>query len=289
MKASSTPMAGSSTSEPDWRRLNRANWEERTALHLGPRGYDVTPHLAGRGRLDAIVEAEIGDVAGLSILHLQCHIGDDSVALAQRGAARVVGIDFSPAAIAAARDLAARCGLSDLRFVESDVLEAPAAMPEEEGRFDLVFTSWGTIGWLPDLDRWAAAIAFALRPGGRLYFADAHPACLIFDEAGQGGGGGCPGWFAPYLGRQFIPFEDAIDYADPSRPLANSATIVHLHPLSDILGALRRAGLRLDWLQEHARLTWAPFSGLVRDADGLFTWPDKPWLPLALSLVAVKN
>ncbi|MGG5818676.1 class I SAM-dependent methyltransferase [Falsiroseomonas sp. HW251] len=280
-------MAASSTSE-DWRALNRANWEERTALHLGPSGYDVSSHLAGRGRLDGIVEAEIGDVAGLSILHLQCHIGDDSVALAQRGAARVLGVDFSPAAVQGARDLAARCRLSNTRFVLSDVLDTPGAIPEEAGAFDLVFTSWGTIGWLPDVDRWAGAIAFALRPGGRLYFADIHPLCLVFDDSGARRAEGFPGWLVPYLGREPVRYEDAIDYADPARPLTNSATVVFLHPLADILGALRRAGLRLDWLHEHARLPWAPFAGLVRGPDGLFTWPDQPWLPLGLSLAAVK-
>jgi SAM-dependent methyltransferase len=280
-------MAASSTSD-DWRALNLANWEERTALHRGPRGYDLSSHLAGRGRLDAIVEAEIGDVAGLSVLHLQCHLGDDSVALAQRGAARVVGIDFSPAALDGARDLAARCGVANIRFVLSDVLDTPRAIPEEAGAFDLVFTTWGTIGWLPDLDRWASAIAFALRPGGRLYFADAHPVSQVFDAGGEGATPDFPGRLFPYFGRQPLRYDDAVDYADPTTPIANSATVVFLHPLADILGSLRRAGLRLDRLEEHARLTWAPFPGLVRDADGLFAWPDRPWLPLGLSLVAVK-
>jgi 2-polyprenyl-3-methyl-5-hydroxy-6-metoxy-1,4-benzoquinol methylase len=126
----------------DWYALNRANWDERTAVHLGPGGYDVSSQRAGCGRLDAISEAELGPVTGLRVLHLQCHIGDDSIAIAQRGAAEVVGVDFSPPAVQAAQALAAECGVANARFVLSDVLEAPAALPGEAGKFDLVFTTW---------------------------------------------------------------------------------------------------------------------------------------------------
>ncbi len=100
----------------DWRALNLANWEERTAIHLGLGGYDLSSHRAGQGSLDAIVEAELGSVAGLRVLHLQCHIGDDSIAVAQRGASEVVGVDFSTAAISAARDLAREVGATNARF-----------------------------------------------------------------------------------------------------------------------------------------------------------------------------
>lgn len=280
-----TPMAVSSTS--DWRRLNQANWDERTAIHRGPRGYDLSSHRAGQGRLDAIVDAEIGDVAGLSILHLQCHLGDDSVALAQRGARRVVGVDFSPPALDAARGLAAECGVTNARFVLSDVLATPAALPDDAGAFDLVFTSWGTICWLPDLDAWAEAIAFALRPGGALYFADMHPVARVFDDEGVRAAG-FPGWRFPYFERGPWHFDDPADYMDPEARLANSCTVEFQHPLSAILASLRRAGLRLDWLREHPGLVWKPFAGCVRDAQGLWTWPDRPWLPLSLSLRALK-
>ena len=115
----------------DWREDNRANWDERTAVHLGlGSGYDLASLRAGRGRLDAIVEAELGPVAGLRVLHLQCHFGKDTLTLAQRGAA-AVGLDFSAPAIAAARSLADELGLSDrVRFVEADLYDAPAAIDE---------------------------------------------------------------------------------------------------------------------------------------------------------------
>lgn len=273
-----------------WRDLNRANWDERTALHVGPRGYDLSSQRAGRGRLDAIVEAELDSVAGLRVLHLQCHIGDDTISIAQRGASQVVGVDFSPAALRAARALAAETGAANASFVESDVLQAPEAMPERKGAFDLVFTSWGTITWLPDLDAWARTIAFFLRPGGALYFADAHPAALVFDDMGGATDPqGRPAWFIPYFDRGPHPLDDKIDYADPSTPIQASQTIQWMHPLADILAALRGAGLRLDRLSEHPRLTWRLFPSLVRDDDGLWTWPDRQWLPLALSLRAKRE
>ena len=154
----------------DWRALNRANSDERVAIHLGPGGYDLAPLRAGRGQLDAIVEAELGSVSRLRVFHLQC--GKDSLVLASRGA-EVTGLDFSGAAIDAARRLATELGLS-ARFVQADVYDAPAAIPEAAG-FDLVFTTWGTITWLPDVTKWARVVASFLRPGGSFYFADAHP------------------------------------------------------------------------------------------------------------------
>jgi SAM-dependent methyltransferase len=275
--------------DAEWRALNLANWEERTPLHRRTPLYDMASHRAGRGRLDPIVEAEIGDVAGLRIAHLQCHLGDDSIALAQRGAAAVLGVDFSPSAIAAAQALAAEVGAGHARFVLSDVLEVPQTLPAEAGRHDLVFTSWGTITWLPDIGRWARSVAHLLRPGGALYLADMHPVAAVFDDAGEGAAAGRPGWLVPYFERAGHVFDDPADYADEAARLANSRTVNFLHPIADILGALRAAGLALDWLHEHPRLAWRAFSGQVRDAEGMWTWPDQPWLPLAVSLRAVKR
>jgi 2-polyprenyl-3-methyl-5-hydroxy-6-metoxy-1,4-benzoquinol methylase len=120
----------SDTDARNWRQLNRVKWDERVAVHLKPSGYDLGPLRAGRGVLNAIEEAEIGDVKGLRVLHLQCHFGADTLCLAQRGAT-VVGLDFSGAAIEAARSLAAELGLADrARFVHADLYDAPSAIPE---------------------------------------------------------------------------------------------------------------------------------------------------------------
>jgi hypothetical protein len=131
-------------------------------------------------------------------------------------------------------------------------------------------------------------IANLLKPGGALYFADAHPVALVFDDAAPGGTGALPGPLVPYFERAPRLFDDPTDYADPDATLANSRTVSWLHPLGDILGALSAAGLRLEWLREHPGVTWRMFRSLVRGDDGLWTWPAEPWLPLALSLRATR-
>jgi SAM-dependent methyltransferase len=168
-------------SEPVWHRANRANWDERVSIHIGPRGYDLTDLRAGRGRLNAIEETELPPVAGKRIVHLQCHFGADSLTLAQRGA-EVIGLDFSAPAIEVARQLAGELGLADrARFVHADLYDALQAVPTPHG-FDLVFVTWGAICWLPDIARWAAIVAALLRPGGSLYLAEGHPTAYVFDD-----------------------------------------------------------------------------------------------------------
>jgi len=173
-------------------------------------------------------------------------------------------------------------------FVQADPYDAPTALPEPAS-FDLVFTTWGTITWLPDVARWAGVAAHFLRPGGALYFADAHPAALVFDDMAGTDASGRPGWFAPYFGREPVPFDDLCDYSDPDARLVNSRQVGWLHPLGDILGALQADGLRLEWLHEHPRVTSRNLRCPVRDADGCWTWPDRPWLPLSVSLRAVRG
>ena len=270
----------------DWRELNRANWDERVVVHLGSAGYDLGPLRAGRGRLNAIDEAELGPVAGLRVLHLQCHFGKDSLVLAGRGA-EVTGLDFSGPAVETARLLAAELGLA-ARFVQADLYDAPAAVPEPAS-FDLVYTTWGTITWLPDLAGWARVVAHFLRPRGALYFADAHPAVLVFDDMAGVDAGGRPGWFMPYFGGEPLVIDDPSDYADPQAQLVNQRQVNWLHPLGAILDALRAAGLRLEWLHEHPRVPWRMFRCLVPDAEGCWAWPDHPWLPLSVSLCAVRS
>ncbi len=136
-------------SDVDWRRLNRANWDERVPIHLAAPIYDGARLRAGDARLLPIEEAELGPVAGLRLLHLQCHFGHDTLILAQRGA-EVAGLDFSAPAIAAARSLAAELGLSDrARFFEADLYDAPAVIAEPAS-FDRVYVTWGAICWLPE-------------------------------------------------------------------------------------------------------------------------------------------
>ena len=271
-------------SEPVWKATNRAHWDEKVALHLGPRGYNLTSLRAGHGRLNAIEEAELWPVAGSRILHLQCHFGSDSLKLAQRGAS-VVGLDFSAPAIEAARQLAAELGLADrARFVHADLYDAPAAIPERAA-FDVVFVTWGAISWLPDIYRWAQIVCHFLKPGGSLYLAEAHPAAMVFDDAAMLSDGR-PGYFAPYFSREPVVMEEAHDYIDETTTVANATTYTWVHPLGEVISAVLEAGMTLDWLHEHDTVTWHMFDVLIKGADGLWRWPDKPWLPLAFSLRA---
>jgi SAM-dependent methyltransferase len=269
-------------SEPEWRHLNRANWDERVAVHLAPESdYEADKLRSGNYLLHAIEEAELGPVAGLRLLHLQCHFGIDTLALAQKGA-DVTGLDFSPAAIAAARDLAASLGIK-ATFVESDVYEARTAL---DGLFDRVFTSWGTIGWLPDIAAWARVVASLLAPGGEFYFVDLHPIASALDD--ETGPEGKPGWFAPYFHGRAIVVDEANDYANPTARLANTRTHQFIHPIANVVQALLDAGLQLTMLHEHDRLAWTQFAGMVETEGRLYRLPGKAWFPLSYSLKAIK-
>lgn len=273
-------------SDHEWQSANRAHWDEKVAVHVGPGGYDLAELRAGQSRLNAIEEAELGAVRGQRILHLQCHFGRDTLILAQRGAT-LVGVDFSGPAIDRARSLAAEMGLaSRVRFVQSDVYAAGEAVGEPAS-FDMVYVTWGAICWLPDIARWATIVAFFLKPGGRLYMAEAHPVAMVFDDAAATSDGR-PGVFAPYFARDAVVTQEKHDYIDRTVAVVHATTHTWIHPLADIIGGLIRAGLRLDWLHEHDAITWQMFSSLLRSGDDLWRWPDKPWLPLSVSLQATR-
>jgi SAM-dependent methyltransferase len=272
---------------PEWLAANRANWDERVAIHLAAESYDLAPLRAGKGRLHSIEEAELGPVQGLRVLHLQCHFGRDTLTMAQRGA-EVVGLDFSVPAIAAARRLAEEIGLtSRARFVHADIYRSRETLLEPAA-FDLVFMTWGTLVWLADIDTWAAIVAHFLRPGGSLYLADGHPCALVLDDAARQPGALLPAWHAPYFRREPMVVDDPGDYADAAARLCNQRTYQWLHPLADVVSALIGAGLSLSCLHEHACVPWRMFECLVESEDGMFFWPDEPWLPLAFSLRAVR-
>ena len=266
-----------------WRRANRANWDERVALHIAAPEYDLSDLRAGTARMNQIEEAELGPVDGLRVLHLQCHFGRDSLILARRGA-EVTGIDFSGEAIRAARRIAGELGLADrARFVESDLYFVPEALPEPGG-FDLVYVTWGAINWLPDIARWARVVAHFLRPGGALYLADQHPTAYVFDDA-TAGPDSRPGLFWPYFAREPLIESAPVDYVGERRRLSGP-DYSFAHPLGEIVTALIEAGMALRWLREHDAITWPMFQCLVEGPDGLWRWPDRPWLPLAFSLRA---
>jgi SAM-dependent methyltransferase len=267
--------------DPSWLEYNRRSWDERVDLHLEAELYDLAPLRSGHGQLTPIEETEIGPVDGLQILHLQCHFGRDTLSLAQRGAT-VVGVDFSPRAISVARDLADQLGLSGrARFIEADVYEAPKVLDD---LFDLVFVNWGALCWLPDIRRWAEAVAHFIKPGGALYQIENHPCAEVFDNQ-EGVTGGMPGYAIPYFTRQALRLDDPSDYASPN-PLRNSVRYEWIHPLGDTISSLIAAGLTLKWLHEHDSTSFQRYNVLIKDPLGMYRWPDKAWFPLSFSLRA---
>ncbi len=261
-------------------KANRDLWNARTPHHLEAAFYDVAAFKAGRRPLDPLVLAGLGDVAGRSVLHLQCHFGLDSIALARLGA-RVTGIDFSDVAIRAGRSLAAEVG-ADVTFVESTVADLPSHL---DARFDVVFTSYGVLGWLPDLARWGAVIAHFLHPGGRLFVVDAHPVAYVFDE--RRADGELRIRYPYFSGPEPIHEEMHGSYAAPGAPI-HGVEHVWLHTLADVIGALIGAGLRIDAFEEHPFIAWRHFPWLEH-RDGFWRFPDgRNDIPLMFSIAASK-
>jgi SAM-dependent methyltransferase len=266
-----------------WIADNRSTWNERAAIHLRDVNgfYAVERFRKGEDILMAIESAEIGDVADRHLLHLQCHIGLDTLCLARRGAI-VTGLDFSDTAIAAAQALAVEVAL-DALFVNADVYDA---MDVLEGGFDVVYVSWGSLNWLPDIWRWADLVAGLLAPGGFLYLVEQHP---FISTMTQRDGRLEPGyaWRTPM--DHPILTEAMTTYTGDDAPLVNSRMHEWEHPFSDIITALLVSGLRLDFLHEHDVLPWRRLPMMVPAADRMFRLPDHQVpMPLAFSLKAWK-
>lgn len=267
-----------------YRGANRTAWDAWAKLHVGSPFYDVEGFKRGvsrRAPLDALETRLVGDVAGRSLLHLQCHFGLDTIAWARRGAV-VTGVDFSGEAIAAARALAADLGVA-AAFVESDIYDLPERLG---GEFDVVFTSHGVLGWLPDLERWGGIIARFLKPGGRFCIVEQHPFAMIFDDAP-----GTPPLHVayPYFhAAEPMRVEGRGSYAVPEAPV-KTVTYQWAHALADILGAVLRAGLRIESFEEHAFECYRMFPWLERRPDGTWRAPsDLREIPLMFSLTAVR-
>jgi len=264
--------------------VNRRYWEEAVEIHMRSAFYDVDGFRAGRCTLDPIVKSEVGDVSGKELLHLQCHFGMDSLSLARRGAV-VTGLDYSAAAVAAARKLSDEIDVP-ARFVESNVYDARSVI---DGRFDLVFTSWGVLGWLPDLDEWARIIAHFLKPGGRFVIVEAHPAVHWFDDGPNAAKKPLTAVY-PYRGDgQPELYDEPGTYSDGGEDMVNTKEYFWRHGLGDIVSAIAAAGLRIDRLREHPVLVWPGLPALVQGDDGYWrTGPEQPDLPLSFSLSAYR-
>ncbi|MBE8715445.1 class I SAM-dependent methyltransferase [Sphingobacterium hungaricum] len=224
--------------------INRKSWNNVVDTHLASEFYGQEKFMAGETTLKDIELKLLGDVKDKKILHLQCHFGQDSISLARMGA-QVTGIDLSDKAIATAQGINQQLGLS-AEFIRCDVYDTPNHVSE---KFDIVFSSYGTIGWLPDLDKWANVISTLLKPGGKFIFAEFHPVVWMFDYK-----------FSiveySYFNTEAIVETTEGTYTDRDAPLVNKSVSWN-HPLSEVFSALINAGLSIDQFQE---LDYSPYN-----------------------------
>jgi SAM-dependent methyltransferase len=231
----------------DYLKANLASWDEAVELHVDSRLYDVAGFKSGKTSLHQIEIDELGPLVAesTSLLHLQCHFGLDTLSWARRGAT-VTGVDFSGQGIATARSLAKELDLSQrATFVQSDIDNLPKVL---DGRFDIVYTSWGVLLWLGDLERWAHVVAHFLKPGGVFYIAEFHPyAFLLADESTPDS---LRIGYPYFMYGEPQRFDEPGDYADPEAKTQHTVTFEWNHGFAEILDPLLRRGLRLDFLHE---------------------------------------
>jgi SAM-dependent methyltransferase len=271
----------------DYRVVNRANWDERVPVHVASEFYSVDRLAADRTALTSVVRFDVprlGDIAGLRGVHLQCHIGTDTISLARLGA-HMTGLDFSAAAITAARRLADQAGV-DTDFVEADAYSAADVLGA--GRFDLVYTGVGALCWLPDIRRWAAVVAALLAPGGRLFLREGHPMLWAIDERHTDR---LVIDYPYFETQQPIVFEDPTTYVEGDARLEHAVTLSWNHGLGEIVSALLDEGLVLTQLVEHDTVPWEALPGQMEQAGELREWQlveRRERLPMTYTLQAVK-
>jgi SAM-dependent methyltransferase len=265
--------------------VNKANWDERAVLHAASPDYGFARFTADPAHLSDVVRFDrprLGELTGLRAVHLQCHIGTDTLSLARLGAS-MTGLDFSGAALAEARRLAAAAGAS-IDYHEANVYDAVPVLGA--GRFDLVYTGIGALCWLPSVARWAAVVAGLLRPGGRLFIREGHPMLGTLDETEP-----VPRY--PYFEHaEPLVFDDAETYVAVDRPIEHGVTHSWNHSLGEIITALLDNGLTLTAFTEHDSVPWDALPGhmVLDEGSGEWRLKDTPSrLAASYTLQAVKG
>jgi SAM-dependent methyltransferase len=258
----------------DYRDVNRANWDDRVAAHAASPDYAVSRFTDDPSFLSEVVTFDVprlGDISGLDAVHLQCHIGTDTVSLARLGA-RMTGLDFSVPALEQGRRLAAAVGV-EVEFVESDLYGAPEALGRE--RFDLVYTGIGAICWLPDIRRWAEVVASVLRPGGRFFMREGHPVLWSLAEPRPDG---LLVIDYPYFEQpEPIVSDEGGTYVETDHVFTHNVTHDWNHGLGEIVSALFGAGLGVTSLEEHDSVPWNAMPGQMTEiGGGEFRLTDRP-------------
>lgn len=266
--------------------INKKKWNELATKHYENNPQYVQDFIENREGLHSVEIEEMGDVRGKRLLHLQCHFGMDTLAWAIRGAI-VTGVDFSEVAIANARDLAQRMNL-EAKFAHCNICDLKDHLND---KFDVVFTSYGAICWLNDLEKWAEIIAHFLVPDGYFYVADAHPFALVFDNDKEQEFAIKYDYFESES-KTPLRFEEDSSYMNPEIKLQNTTEFTWQYTISGIINSLVKHGLSIDWLHEHPKICWKLLDILELADDGWWYWPkayEKKRIPLLFSLKATKR
>lgn len=241
----------------DYIELNKQTWNNKVDVHVNSDFYEQENFINGKNTLPQTDLIAIGDVKGKTILHLQCHFGQDSLSLARLGA-KVIGVDFSDKAIAKAKELNNQLGL-DAEFICCDVYETLQHITE---KFDIVYTSYGTIGWLPDLDKWANVISNALKPNGKFVFFEFHPVVWMYDDNFEE-------IFYNYFKSEPIKEEFTGTYADKDSEII-SKTISWNHSLSEVFQALLKQNISIEHFEEFDYSNYSCFNDMEEFEKGKF-------------------
>jgi len=264
-------------SQMDYLQKNKDYWNGRVESHAESEFYGMEQFMAGGSSLKSIELSFLPeDLSGLKILHLQCHFGQDSLSLARMGA-EVTGVDLSNDAISKARELNKELGLN-AKFVNCDVYDSPNHIQEE---FDIVFTSYGTIGWLPDLDKWAHVVNHFLKPGGQFLIVDFHPTLWMFDDDFT---------HAKYSYFNVGPIEEIQEgtYTDKGDQI-KAEFIGWNHDTAELLTALLNQGLVINSFSEYDYSPWPCFENIIRTENGWQIKGMEGKLPMVFALQCEKN
>ncbi len=256
---------------------NRKTWNTKVAIHAESEFYELANFKKGKTSLNAYEIEGLGDILEKKLLHLQCHFGQDTLSLSRLGA-KCTGVDISDKAITLAQQLNNELKL-DAQFVCCNVLETSKYITE---KFDIVFTSYGTIGWLPDLKPWAKMIAERLKPGGFFNIVEFHPVAWMFDYTVTP-----PVMKYGYHQKEAIYEEYEGTYADKDSKMV-SKEYGWNHSLGELITSLSEVGLHIEYLKEHDASPYDIFPGLTKNAKGMFEMPTKMY-PLIFELKAIKN
>ena len=274
-------VAGKESHMDDYTRTNLDHWNELVSMHAQSKFYDLQSFKAGNSTLKPIEVEELGDVAGKSLLHLQCHFGLDTLSWARRRA-QVTGADFSDQAIALAQSLSQELEIK-ANFVCSNLYDLPDVLSSE---FDIVYTSYGVLCWLSDLGRWGKIIAHFLKPGGVFYIAEFHPFANVFEDESATDLQVAYSYFGS---AEPFQWESDGSYADLSAPVQHRVTYEWFHSLGDILNALISAGLRIEFLHEFPVCAYRSFPFMEQGTDGWWRLKGGDTIPLMFSLKATKT